>query len=242
MSDLQGGASAEANASAPSESDSASDQRGTDSVGCFPAVLAASLLMGIAMFVMFAFAAYVIFQKRGDLAVRTLRGTIVSELEQSRLEAETKADVIAQLQGLADDIEAQRVSDKQAVDVLQQLLQSPLMRWGDLTALDAWVKANADAEQAASFHRDCTRFFRAAELGKANAADLQDILAPVSEEASGAYLQKLKAKIEPADWAEVQTRCRIVATRAGVPDQDFDEVLLEQIVERLIASASAASS
>ena len=230
MSDEQGSSSEPASSpelKGGSESaGSAPEVRGTDAVGCFPAVMAASVLMGIAMFITFAFATWLIFQKRGDLAVRTIRATIVSELEQSRLDAKTKSEVISQLRFLADDIEAGRVEDKQAVNVLQQLLQSPLLRWGDLTALDEWVKANGSADEAASFHRDCTRFFRAAELGKANAADLQDILAPVSEAPPGAYLYKLKTEIEPADWAEVQTRCRIIAKRAEVPDQVFDDVLL----------------
>ncbi len=177
MSDEQDSSRERASESA----DSAPEVRGTDAVGCFPAVMAASVLMGIAMFITFAFAAWLIFQKRGDLAVRTIRATIVSELEQSRLDAKTKSEVISQLRFLADDIEAGQIDNKQAVNVLQQLLQSPLLRWGDLTALDEWVKANASEEESTAFHRDCTRFFRAAELGKANAADLQDILAPVSE-------------------------------------------------------------
>ncbi len=174
MSDEQDSSQETAGGGEPTSS--APEARGTDSVGCFPAVMAASVLMGIVMFLTFAFAAWVIFQKRGDLAIRTIRATIVSELEQSRLDAKTKSEVISQLRFLADDIEGGRISDKQAVNVLQQLLQSPLMRWGDLTALDEWVKANATAEQSEAFHRDCTRFFRAAELDKANAADLQDIL------------------------------------------------------------------
>lgn len=236
MTDQQGSSSEQANGIEAAVSKS--EARGTDAVGCFPAVMAASVLMGIVMFITFAFAAWVIFQKRGDLASRTVRATIVSELEQSRLDAKTKSELITELRNFADDIDAARVSDKQAVDVLQKLLQSPMLRWGDLAALDDWVKANATADQSAAFHRDCTRFFRAAELEKANAADLQDILAPASETSPGVYLSKLKANIEPADWAEVQTRCRIVAERAEVPDQVFDDVLLTRIIQRYIDSAS----
>ena len=93
-------------ADVPTESDSHTpEQVQIESAGCLPAILAATALMGMVLFISFGFAGYLIFQKRGDLAVRSLRGTLATELEQSRLDPQTKQAVIERLNRLADDIE-----------------------------------------------------------------------------------------------------------------------------------------
>jgi hypothetical protein len=148
-----------------------------ESAGCFPAVLAATVLMGIVLFITFGFAGYLIFQKRGDLAARTLRGTMIAELEQSRLNPATKDEVIGTLESLATDIEAKKYSNWQAAGVMNRIVRSPLLRWGDLQAVDAWAATNLPQSDYAEFHKQVTRFFRAAELDRAIASDLQDILA-----------------------------------------------------------------
>jgi hypothetical protein len=205
-----------------------------ESAGCFPAVLAATVLMGIVLFITFGFAGYLIFQKRGDLAARTLRGTMIAELEQSRLNPATKDEVIATLESLATDIEAKKYSNWQAAGVMNRIVRSPLLRWGDLQAVDAWAATNLPQSDYAEFHKQVTRFFRAAELDRAIASDLQDILLTVTSGDPREMLGRLKTDLIESDVREVGVRAKLVADRAEVPDQVYDDVSLPKMIERLI--------
>lgn len=205
-----------------------------ESAGCFPAVLAATVLMGIVLFLTFGFAGYLIFQKRGDLAVRTLRGSIIPELAQSRLDPETKQAVIEQLEMVAKDIDTKRLENWQAGGVMNRLVRSPLLRWGDLVAVDAWAEMKLPQADYDEFHKQVSRFFRAAELDRAIASDLQDLLATVTISDPTTALGRLKSELVEADVREVAVRAKIVAIRAEIPDQRFEKISLPKIVERLI--------
>jgi len=210
---------------------SADDPQGA---GCFPAILAATVLMGIVFFIAFGFSAWLIFQKRGDLAVRTLRSTIVPELEQSRLAPEEKRTVIQELNQLADDIDAERFENWQAGGIMQRLINIPLMRWGDLQAVEAWAASHLPPEERDEAAKQFSRFFRGVELDRVVARDIHDILVPVATaENAGGFVQ-LRPDLNQADVAEVVRRAKLVADRAAVPDQTFDSVSLTQIVRRQI--------
>jgi hypothetical protein len=226
-----------ANSSPPGNSNPSGDSHPAskaEGAGCFPAVLAATLLMGVAMFLMFGFAGYLIFQKRGDLAARTIRGTMLSELEQSRLDPETKIAVIGRLTTLADDIESKKLENWQAGGVMNRLVRAPLLRWGDLQAIDAWAQENFSEAEYEEFHKQVTRFFRAAELDRAIASDLQDILLTVTAGDPALMLGRLKTDLTKEDVREVAVRAKLVADRAEVPDRVFENVSLPKIVDRLI--------
>jgi len=211
-----------------------SPARKSEGAGCFPAVLAATLLMGMVLFLTFGFAGYLIFQKRGDLAARTIRGTILSELEQSRLDPETKSAVIGQMTTLVDDIESKKLENWQAGGVMNRLVRAPLLRWGDLQAVDGWAKENLPEPEFAEFHKQVTRFFRAAELDRAIASDLQDVLVTVTGGDPAMMLGRLKSNLTKDNVREVAVRAKLVADRAEIPDQVFDDVSLPKIVDRLI--------
>ena len=205
-----------------------------ESAGCFPAVLAATVLMGIVMFLSFGFAGYLIFQKRGDLAARTLRGSIIPELSQSRLDPETKQAVIKSLEAVATDIDDKKIENWQAGGLMNRLVRSPLLRWGDLVAVDAWASDKLPPEEYAEFHKQVSRFFRAAELDRAIASDLQDLLMTVSVNDPTTALGRLKSELVESDVREVAVRAKIVAARAEIPDQVYEKISLPDIVERLI--------
>jgi len=211
-----------------------SQQARPDAAGCFPAILAATLLMGMVLFLTFGFAGYLIFQKRGDLAVRTLRTTIITELEQSRLDPETKNVVIGRLSKLADDIESKKLENWQAGGVMNRIVRAPVLRWGDLQAVDAWASTQMAADEYAGFHKQVTRFYRAAELDRAIASDIQDILRTVTGGDPAMMLGRLKPVLTFEDVREVAVRAKLVADRAEVPDQVFEGISLPEIIDRLI--------
>lgn len=221
------------------DSDNVVVLRGTDDTekaGCLPAILAATLLMGIVFFIAFGFSAWLIFQKRGDLAARTLRATIIPELEQSRLAPDEKAEVIRELTQLADDIEAEMYENWQAGGIMQRLINMPLMRWGDLQAVAAWADSHLPDAQREQAEKQISRFFRAVELERAVARDIHEILAPVATSENAAGFVQLRADLNEQDVIEVILRCKLVADRAGVPDRTFESVSLPQIVRRQIES------
>ncbi len=206
----------------------------TEGAGCLPAVLAATVLMGIVFFIAFAFSAWLIFQKRGDLAARTIRATIIPELEQSRLDPEEKASVVKELTQLADDIEAEMYENWQAGGIMQRLINMPMMRWGDMEAVAAWADKNLAEDQRENASKQISRFFRAVELDRAVARDIHEILAPVATpENAGGFVQ-LRSDLNEQDVAEVVLRCKLVADRAEIPDMTFDSVSLTHIVRRQI--------
>ncbi len=205
-----------------------------DGAGCFPAVLAATVLMGIVMCITFGFAGYAIFQKRGDLAVRTLRGTMLSEIEQSRLDPETKQAVAERLSNLADDIESNKLGNWEAGGAMNRLVRSPLLRWGDLVAVDAWASQNLPTADYPEFHKQITRFYRAAELDRAISTDIHDLLLSVTAGDPNQMLGRLKPTLTDHDVRQVGLCAKLVADRAEIPDQVFDAVSLTKIVDRLI--------
>jgi hypothetical protein len=226
---------------ADSDSEATPPQRGvaeTEGAGCMPAILAATVLMGIVFFVAFGFSAWLIFQKRGDLAARTLRATIIPELEQSRLAPDEKTAVVKELTQLADDIEAEMYENWQAGGIMQRLINMPLMRWGDLEAVSAWAEKNLPEDQRENAAKQISRFFRAVELDRAVARDIHEILAPVATAENASGFVQLRSDLNETDVTEVVLRCKLVADRAEVPDQKFESVSLTQIVRRQIEAGS----
>jgi hypothetical protein len=224
--------------SGPATSGSVDSPTEPQGPGCLPAVMAATLLMGIIFFIMFAFSAWLIFQKRGDLAIRTLRATIIPELEQSRLDPDEKRLVINELSALADDMEQGRYENWQAGGIMQRLINSPIMRWGDLVAVDGWAEKNLDEEQRLEARKQISRFFRAIELDRAVARDIHDVLGPVSTRENEAGFVQLRSDLRQEDVREVAHRAQLVADRAQVPDDYFEVVSLSQFVRRQIEIGS----
>ncbi len=202
--------------------------------GCLPGLLAATLLMGVVFFVLFGFSAWLIFQKRGDLASRTLRATIVPQLEQSRLDGDEKVKVIALLTDLADDLDAGLYENWQAGGIMQRLIDTPLMRWGDLTAVDAWAAKGLPEERRDEARKQFSRFFRAAELERAGTRDIHDVLVPVASAPNAMGFAELRSDLKPEDVLAVVERAKLVADRAEVPDQAYPSVSLAEIIRRQI--------
>lgn len=204
------------------------------SAGCLPAILAATLLMGIVCFVVFGFSAWLIFQKRGDLASRTLRATLIPQLEQSRLEPDEKQQVIGQLNDLADDLDAGLYENWQAGGIMQRLIDTPLIRWGDLVAVESWILKQWPEDRGAEARKQITRFFRAVELEKAGARDIHDVLAPVAGPPNAMGFVGLNPQLTDPQVEDVVQRAKLVADRAQIPDQTYEAVSLARVVRRQI--------
>lgn len=210
-----------------------------DGPGCMPAILAAAALMGIAGFVFCGFSTWLLYQKRTELATRTLRDAYLPEIEQSLLDPETKSAVMDQIELLAKDMERGKIENWQSAGVLQRLQRLPVLQWGDMQAVESYVVKNGSSEEATNAHLQFARLSTGVQNGKVTSFDFHDILAPVQNEdptvASGRKLRS-NFKLDPA--LDVVTRARVVADREKISDEliEVDGVRLEKIVAKEIES------
>lgn len=226
--------------SAPEGEDSKvnEDQDEDEGPGWMPAILAGTLLLGIFGFVFCAFSTWILFQKRTELAVRTLRGTYITEVEQSLLDPESKIAVVKEVKELADDMERGKYEDWQSAAVMQRLQRLPVIQWGELEAIEAFLKKNAhnSAEQQI---QELSRLRRAVELGKATSFDLEDILKPVREsDPASSNGHRLINPLTEAAIRDTLQRAKLLSDRAGVPEELFDDVDIDAIVRREIEVAA----
>ncbi len=207
---------------------------GDEGAGCMPAIMASVVLMGMTGFVVCAFSTWILFQQRRELALRTLRGSVIPQVEQGLLEPETKGLVVAELKDLADDLERGKYEDWQAAGAMTRLIRVPIFQWGQIQAIEAYLEKNQN-DSFADSKKQLSRLQRAVELGKANAIDFEDILQPArvaDPDAPTGYA--LKQPLNDEDVADVVLRAKLVADRSEVPDQTFDDINLEVIVRREI--------
>jgi len=202
--------------------------------GWMPAIMAGTLLMGILGFIFCAFSTWILFQQRTEFAIRTLRGSYIPQIEQSLLEPATKSSVVQQIQSLAADMERGKYEHWQAQGIMQRLQRLPVIQWGELQAIEAFLKTGADAQQDDAIAQ-LSRLQRAVELGKVTSFDFEQVLEPVRRPdpnaPSGSQLIQPLTK-EKIDG--VVQLARQVADQAEVPDQRFDGVQIESIVQHEI--------
>ncbi|TWU60126.1 hypothetical protein Poly51_04000 [Rubripirellula tenax] len=214
--------------------------KGDDGPGWMPAILAATALMGIAGFVFCGFSTWLLFQKRTEFAIRTLRDAYIPELEQSLLEPDEKQLVIKQVTRLVDEMQRGKYENWQSAGILQRLQRLPVIQWGELYAVDAAATKNASPEVAAETSKQLSRLRRSVEVGKTTSFDFEDVLTPVyiadSTRPGGHRLQQ---PIDVDAIIDVVQRARLVADREKVPDESFSNARIEAIVREQINAGVA---
>ena len=123
---------------------------------------------------------WVLYGKRTELAVRTLRGSYLPALEQSLLDQEEKTRIVDRIDELAADLERGKHENWQAAAVMQRLQRLPVLQWGELEAVERFLRKSDVANRAASLQQ-LSRLRRAVELGKATSLDFEETLKPVME-------------------------------------------------------------
>jgi hypothetical protein len=231
--------------STPSENEL---DRSEEGPGWMPAVLAGTILMGIIGFIFCAFSTWILFQKRTEFAIRTLRGSYIADIEQSLLDPATKSVVLKEIETLAADLERGEYEDWQAAGMMQRLQRLPVLQWGELQAIDSFLRkrvadreANGESsEEEAEELKQLSRLRRAVELGKSTSFEFEDVLQPVRvADSSGHQLvQPLTMEL----IREVVHRARLASDQADIPDQSFDNVQIESIVRREIERGASEGS
>ncbi len=204
-----------------------------DGPGWMPIVVATTLLLGILVFIGCGVATWVLFGKRTELAIRTLRSTYIPEVEQSLIQPDEKRAAVDQLEELALDLERGKYENWQAGGVMQRLVRLPVLQWGELSAIEAFIQKDFGDDSVDAITQ-LARLRRAVELDKATSVDFEDVLKPALVVDDSSLGRSLREKLTRAVAEDVVQRAKLVADRCGVPKQDFPDVKIDAMIRRQI--------
>lgn len=201
--------------------------------GWMPAIMAGTLILGMIGFVSCGVTTWMLFKKRTEFAIRTLEQTYIPSVEQSLLAREEKENTLKHLQEFTEDLKRGKYEDWQAGGVMTRLIRCPVFQWGDLSAVEAFIKKQPDVfEPGAVTH--LSRLRQAAEIDKAVAIDFDHVLQPVLVYDDSIRHQSLMDPLTGESVAEVITRCKEVADRFSIEGKVFDDVWIDRILKRQI--------
>jgi hypothetical protein len=205
--------------------------------GWAPALVAmAMLLIGMMILGCVGITIY-LFQNRGVLAARTLRGELVPAMEQSQLQPEDKKEVLRLLNEVIQKIESQQMDNDQVSGLMQRLLRLGPLEWSDCQAVQALIQQRSWPEQEkADAIQSISRALRALESDKAMGQDLEQMLASVQVPADNPYGRKLN--LNPSDEAlrDVATRAKSIGDAHQIPMKTF-EIRFADMTRRAIENA-----
>lgn len=204
-----------------------------------PAIAAGTALLGIIGFIVCGFSTWVLFQKRTELAIRTLSGSYVGQLEQSQLDPLTKGAVIREVELLIADMQRGKYENWQSAGIMQRLQRLPVLQWGELQAIETFLQ-NADQgewsdEEKSEGLKQVGRLYRAVELGKVTSFDCEEVLKPIrtaSNSVPGTY--ELALPLQPGGVRKSIQLSKELADRSGVPDESFADVRIERLLRNEI--------
>ena len=203
------------------------------SPGCMPAILAVTALMGIVGFVFCGLATWLIFQKQDVLALRALQGSFIPAVEQSRLEPDEKKNTVRLLNEFADNLERGRIEGWQASGVMQRLQRLPVLEWGQMRRVEAFVDDHPD-----QFPKDASvqfdRLRKGVEQGDVTTIDFQHILSPVLRITPDSEQAKLAETLDVDAVTDVVQRAKLVADRSDVASDPKSDVGIDTMVRRQI--------
>lgn len=207
--------------------------------GCMPAMVAAAALMGIVGFITCALMTWVIFQKRTEIAARTLEGSVIPPIEQSLLDPVTKQEVLTEVEDLMARMKSGQIEDWQAAEVMQRILKLPVLQWGELQALEKAIQSASEAEISEEEKQQAIqtlqRLREAISTGKVFSFDLDDVLEPIRQPSRSTTTgTTLKNPISSDDMLEAVRRAELLSNRAGIEAPSNQEYRMSEILQKEI--------
>lgn len=217
-------------AESPEQPETPDDDQGP---GCMPALLAMTVLLGIAGFIFCGFMTWLIFQKQDELALRSLRGNFIPAVEQSLLEPDEKAGTVDTLNEFADQLQRKQYEGWQASGVMQRLGRLPILQWGQLRRVERFVDDHPD-DFAPSDSMQFDRLRKGVEMSKVTTIDCRHILLPVLQSDGDLSEPPLVQTLSSDAVAEVVKRAATVADRAKVDAEPKNDVSIDTLVQRQV--------
>ena len=198
-----------------------------------PAILAATVLFGILGFISCGFMTWLIFQKQGELALRSMRGSFIPAVEQSLLEPDEKTKTVKLLNEFADELERGKLEGWQASGVMQRMSRLPILQWGQIRRVEKYVDDHPD-DFAPHDSLQFDRLRKGVERNDVTAIDFSHILSPVLQPDTDSETAELVDSLDVKSVADVVQRARIVADRADVEPTPKNDVGIDTLVRRQI--------
>lgn len=204
---------------------------------CLPAIVAATLLMGILAFVTCGVTTWILFQNRPAIAIRTLDG-YVPVVQQSRLAPEEKAEVIEQLEDVRQRLEAGALTPTEASAVMERLVRLPIPQWGELAVVESYIMAKWEGSQRDAGLKELSRLRRAVQIDLATVVDVNHVLDPVTTEDLASPLGRtLDEPLADAEVLDVVERAGLIGDRADLDDRLFEIASIDDILRQRITDA-----
>lgn len=222
--------------------DGVSEQQGP---GCMPAVIAGAALMGIVGFITCALMTWLIFQKRTELAIRTLEGAYVPQVEQSLLDPVTKQEVLEEIKVVIEDMKEGQYEDWQSAGIMQSLQKLPVIQWGELQALEESIQ-EAPQELLSETNKtvainNLQKIKLAVKQGKVFSFDFEDVLEPIrkpSNTSPSGYV--IEFPLQDDGMLEAIRRIQLLADRSTITSKEIEVVNISEVVRDQIKSAATA--
>ena len=157
-------------------------------------------------------------------------------LEQSRLHPEDKTATVVLLKNFVAEGRADIYEDWQIAGVIQRLVRSPVISWGDLQVMALQIeKTSWSNDEQSEALKDISRVMRGAELDTITQFEMANLFEPVSEKANNEWGYELNERPTEDSLKLFAKRARELADLNKVPDEEF-QVKLQTLVQRQIAS------
>ena len=165
---------------------------------------------------------------RGVLANVSVQ-MVEAALDESELDDQQKAAVLAEVEALATDYKEKRISNEQMLEVMEEITESPLLPLGAVYAVDkGYVQPSAMTdEEKADARLQLQRVARGFYEGSIDQGQLEDILEPISKRQQEADSGEFDIELQEPEDVSVEElrqfveRARTAADDAGVLDEPF---------------------
>lgn len=198
-----------------------------------PAILAALALSGIFGFLCCGVSTWWLYGQRGELALKTTRGSLIPAVEQSLLSPEEKSRTVRMLEELADELERGNLENAEAAGVMQRLTRLPILQWGQIRRIESFVDDHPDDFDALdSLQFD--RLRKGVERDKLTTIDFVHILTPVLQSSTDQLAAPLIDKLDVQAVADVVERAKTAADRIEIEASPKSDVTIDTLVRRQI--------
>lgn len=206
---------------------------------CLPAIVAATLLMGIVAFITCGVSTWFLWQQRTVFAIRTLEG-YGPVIEQSYLTPEDKQSVIEQLAATSKRMQTETFDPAAASAVMQRLVRLPIPQWGELAVIEEFAKSEMSDVESAEATRQLSRLRVAIEQDLATVIDVNHVLEPVTiPDTTSPLGRQLVQPLAIPGVREVISRASLIGDRSKIPPSAVPTMTIREILAARLRQAEA---
>jgi len=167
---------------APSNSQSDQpDQQAKSEPGLGPACMVVAILGLAAVCAFCGLGSWFVFSNQYPLAVKSIDKQLIPWIESSQLAIEDKQSIVAQLEDLVIQLNAQTIDRKQLGRLRNCLQDNPVLLWGGVQSIQKQASdAGLSTTEIATLERTCQRLMRMATDRKLGRTDLEFTLQDLS--------------------------------------------------------------